>query len=191
MAEVWPQPNEVKHGVIYGPNGNDYTGTLGYAPPASGDPDNHFFALLERIIADIGDLKNSSGDDVFASVGTFWKYPAAGECPACNVFPLNDPSQQEGITPIGVKTAYRFAIGLALKGRYDQEMTRRVLEIRSRLRNWFEVSPNYTAYVPGYQGMTVENGELASMDDDKIPQGVAIFGTGLTLICNVQRLKGH
>jgi hypothetical protein len=28
MAEVWPDPSDVRAGVEYGPNGDDYTGTL-------------------------------------------------------------------------------------------------------------------------------------------------------------------
>lgn len=145
-----------------------------------------FSSLLALIKADIVALKDEDNAKLFYKVGSFVVRPKALKTPACAIWPANDPDEANGITNISTFTGYRFKVGFAFKGTKDADIIDKALYCRDKIKSHFEANPDYSVSVPGYIQTLIENNELTL--DDESPEGALLFGSGITIICQVQRI---
>jgi len=163
----------------------DWTLGIRFMPPTVAVGSCPVRQLLPLIIADLEALTGDGDALLFKKVGTFLKSPKALSTPACAVWPENDPDESNGITNISTFTDCRFVFGFGIKGTKDSTIIDKALECRYYVKRFFESEADYQGDVPGLVDIAVETRGLSV--EDKAPDGALLFGSGITVICKVQR----
>jgi len=140
--------------------------------------------LLVKIKSDCAAMVDAASAKIFRSVSALVFNPKARNTPFLGIFLLEDPDRD--YNNIGCFTNYRFKLSVGIKSANEAKIIDEISYVRSKLKNFFQNDPDYSAIVSGYTQMTVEGGAIR----DETPEGLAgvmIWDTGLILDVEVER----